>query len=59
MARAIDDFTKAIELDETYADAYSHRATAYDATDEADKAKADRSKLKELKEKKAGPVAAD
>ncbi len=54
---AISDFTEAIRLDDDYADAYSHRAAAYDETGDADKAKADRNKLKKLEGKPDAPEA--
>jgi tetratricopeptide (TPR) repeat protein len=42
---AIADFTEAIRLDDGYVDAYKSRATAFEQTGQAKKAKADRDKV--------------
>ena len=45
---ALENYTKAIELDEKYADPYNGRGNVYEALKEYDKAKADFAKAKEL-----------
>ncbi|MBM4432468.1 MAG: tetratricopeptide repeat protein [Chloroflexi bacterium] len=45
---AIDEFTKAIELDPAYADAYSNRGWAYAITEQYDRAIADYNRAIEL-----------
>ena len=45
---AVEDFTKAIELNPTWADAFANRAEAYRALGQEDNAEADEERAKEL-----------
>ena len=49
--RALTDFTKAIEVEQTLTEAYLERAKLYEKKGEKDKAAADRLKVSELSNK--------